>query len=251
MREKAKLEEEKRKKEEAQLLKPVQTQKVPLGVDPKTILCAFFKAGQCEKGAKCKFSHDLNVGRKVEKKNLYEDGREDKLTGLSMRFADSRLLNWRLQIRWTLGTKRSSGMLSFPSMGTHVRPQTCVIFALVSRSSLISVSQIVCKFFIEAIESEKYVLISIVRAFALRVRIDSVGSGSVPTARNASTGTRFHQDSCSNRNARLPKRQRNLKLSAWKSSLRSRCVTLSISAIDEVVLTLPYSATNLEQISHR
>lgn len=94
MREKAKLEEEKRKKEEAQLLKPVQTQKVPLGVDPKTILCAFFKAGQCEKGAKCKFSHDLNVGRKVEKKNLYEDGREDKLTGLSMRFADSRLSNW-------------------------------------------------------------------------------------------------------------------------------------------------------------
>lgn len=81
LREKAKAEEEKRRKEEAALLKPVQVQKVPLGVDPKSVLCAFFKAGHCEKGTKCKFSHDLNVGRKVEKKNLYEDRREDKMTG--------------------------------------------------------------------------------------------------------------------------------------------------------------------------
>jgi len=79
LRAKAKAEEEKRAKEEAALLKPVQTQKVPFGVDPKTVLCAFYKAGNCEKGNKCKFSHDLNVGRKVEKKNLYEDSREEKL----------------------------------------------------------------------------------------------------------------------------------------------------------------------------
>lgn len=81
LRAKAKLEEEKRKKEEASLFKPVQTQKVPFGVDPKTVLCAFFKAGTCEKGNKCKFSHDLDVGRKVEKKNLYEDSREEKMKG--------------------------------------------------------------------------------------------------------------------------------------------------------------------------
>lgn len=81
LREKAKAEEEKRAKEQAALLKPVQTQKVPFGVDPKTVLCAFFKAGSCEKGTKCKFSHDLNVGRKVEKRNLYEDGREEKMQG--------------------------------------------------------------------------------------------------------------------------------------------------------------------------
>lgn len=79
IREKAKLEEEKRKKEEAAFFKPVQTQKVPFGVDPKTVLCVFFKSGTCEKGSKCKFSHDVNVGRKVEKKNLYEDTREEKL----------------------------------------------------------------------------------------------------------------------------------------------------------------------------
>lgn len=81
LREKAKHEEEKRKKEEAAMFKPVQTQKVPFGVDPKTVLCAFYKAGNCEKGNKCKFSHDLNVGRKVEKKNLYEDSREDMMKG--------------------------------------------------------------------------------------------------------------------------------------------------------------------------
>lgn len=82
LRAKQKAEEEKRAKEEAALLKPVQAQKVPFGVDPKTVLCAFFKAGQCDKGTKCKFSHDLNVGRKVEKKNLYQDSREEKMEGV-------------------------------------------------------------------------------------------------------------------------------------------------------------------------
>lgn len=80
-RKKEKAEDEKAAREAAALLKPVQIQKVPPGVDPKTILCAFFKAGSCEKGAKCKFSHDLDIGRKVDKKNLYEDTREEKLNG--------------------------------------------------------------------------------------------------------------------------------------------------------------------------
>lgn len=49
--------------------------------DPKMVLCAYYKAGHCDKGNKCKFSHDLNVGRKVEKKDLYSDTREEKLEG--------------------------------------------------------------------------------------------------------------------------------------------------------------------------
>jgi hypothetical protein len=48
------------------------------------VLCVFFKAGQCEKGTKCKFSHDPDVGRKVEKKNLYQDSREEKMAGLCL-----------------------------------------------------------------------------------------------------------------------------------------------------------------------
>jgi hypothetical protein len=84
LRAKEKADEEKRRKEEAALFNPVQaTQKVPFGVDPKTVLCEFFKAGRCEKGSKCKFSHDRDVGRRVDKRNLYEDNREDKLEGAS------------------------------------------------------------------------------------------------------------------------------------------------------------------------
>jgi hypothetical protein len=53
-------------KETMELFKPVQVQKVAFGVDPKTVLCQFYKKGHCEKGKKCKFSHDLAVERKTE-----------------------------------------------------------------------------------------------------------------------------------------------------------------------------------------
>ncbi|KAJ7222959.1 hypothetical protein C8J57DRAFT_1391952 [Mycena rebaudengoi] len=122
LRAKEKLEEEKRRKEEALLLKPVQTQKVPFGVDPKTVLCAFFKAGHCEKGNKCKFSHDLNVDRKVVKKNLYEDSREEKL-------ADT-MDTWDQE-------KLAQVVLSKAG-----NPRTT--------------TDIVCKYFIDAIESQKF-----------------------------------------------------------------------------------------------
>ena len=45
-------------------------------MDPKTVLCQFYKQGNCEKGRKCKFSHDLAVERKGEKRNLYQDTRD-------------------------------------------------------------------------------------------------------------------------------------------------------------------------------
>lgn len=56
--------------------RPVQTQKIEKGTDPKSVVCAFFKAGQCGKGDRCKFSHDLAVERKVEKRSLYVDMRD-------------------------------------------------------------------------------------------------------------------------------------------------------------------------------
>lgn len=64
-------------KELAALFKPVQSQKVEKGTDPKSVVCAFFKAGQCGKGDRCKFSHDLSVERKVEKRSLYVDMRDE------------------------------------------------------------------------------------------------------------------------------------------------------------------------------
>lgn len=76
-----KLEKEKKLKEQkelAMLFKPVQNQKIEKGADPKSIVCAFFKQGQCGKGDKCKFSHDLTIERKAEKRSLYFDMRDDE-----------------------------------------------------------------------------------------------------------------------------------------------------------------------------
>lgn len=47
------------------------------GTDPKSVICAFFKQGQCTKGDRCKFSHDLTIERKAEKRSLYCDMRDD------------------------------------------------------------------------------------------------------------------------------------------------------------------------------
>lgn len=43
--------------------------------DPKSILCAYFKQGLCQKGKKCKFSHDLDVEKKTEEIDIYTDQR--------------------------------------------------------------------------------------------------------------------------------------------------------------------------------
>lgn len=65
------------KAEKEALFQPVHIdQKAPFGTDPKTIVCINFKNGHCKNGARCKFSHDSNAGRKVEKKDLYTDTRD-------------------------------------------------------------------------------------------------------------------------------------------------------------------------------
>ncbi|GMP68785.1 hypothetical protein CsSME_00028280 [Camellia sinensis var. sinensis] len=74
---KKKEEEKAREKELNDLFKIAVVQpKVPVGVDPKSIVCEFYKVGQCVKGFKCKFSHDLNVQRKGEKIDIYSDKRD-------------------------------------------------------------------------------------------------------------------------------------------------------------------------------
>ena len=46
--------------------------------DPKDTICPYFKVGLCQKGDKCKFSHDLEKESKSGKLNLYHDPRELK-----------------------------------------------------------------------------------------------------------------------------------------------------------------------------
>ncbi|KAL7668225.1 hypothetical protein ACOME3_008937 [Neoechinorhynchus agilis] len=104
-RETQRLQEEKerkrREKQEKQeelkaLFKPVIEQK-PLGkgVDPKSVLCAYFKEGLCAKGDKCKFSHDLSKSRQSEKKNVYVDMRDRDLeaSGFSGKDDLDRMIN--------------------------------------------------------------------------------------------------------------------------------------------------------------
>jgi len=78
---------EKKKKEAAQkleeeqkaLFRPVMTQRVASGVDPKSVFCAFFKQGLCKKTAeKCKFSHDPDIEHKSAKRSVYTDTAKDE-----------------------------------------------------------------------------------------------------------------------------------------------------------------------------
>lgn len=126
-REKEKAAAEAAKKEAAELFKPVQTQKVPFGVDPKTVLCQFFKKGHCDKGRKCKFSHDLNVERKGEKKNLYTDTRDEDEAEAKKK---DEMDDW------------DEEKLRKVVMSKHGNPKTT--------------TDKVCKYFIEAVENGKY-----------------------------------------------------------------------------------------------
>ncbi|MCJ1290206.1 hypothetical protein MMC34_001742 [Xylographa carneopallida] len=125
-REKEKVASEAAKREIAELFKPVQVQKVPFGVDPKTVVCIFYKQGNCEKGKKCKFSHDLSVERKGEKKNLYQDTRE----GEDEARRKDDMADW------------DEAKLREVVMSKHGNPKTT--------------TDKVCKFFIEAVENGKY-----------------------------------------------------------------------------------------------
>ncbi|KAJ1338506.1 DRG family regulatory protein Tma46 [Microdochium nivale] len=123
-REKQAAEDAKREAEDL-LNKPAQIQKVPFGVDPKTVVCIFFKKGNCEKGKKCKFAHDLSLERKVEKINLYSDSRgeeEEKKKETSADWDEEKLRNVVLSKKGNQQTTTDK----------------------------------VCKFFIEAIEDGKY-----------------------------------------------------------------------------------------------
>ncbi|KAH6615346.1 hypothetical protein C7974DRAFT_437182 [Boeremia exigua] len=129
-KEKEKKAEEDAKREMAELFKPVQVQKVPFGVDPKTVLCQFFKKGNCEKGRRCKFSHDLNVERKTEKRSLYTDSRDQEKEEEEERKKKDNMDDWDEE-------KLRNVVLS-----KHGNPKTT--------------TDKVCKFFIQAIEDQKY-----------------------------------------------------------------------------------------------
>ncbi|XP_046886552.1 zinc finger CCCH domain-containing protein 15 [Hypomesus transpacificus] len=110
-----------------ELFKPVvAAQKVSKGVDPKSVLCAFFKQGQCTKGDKCKFSHDLTLERKCEKRSLYVDERDDELEKDTMDTWDEKKLEEVINKKHGEAEKKKAK------------------------------TQIVCRYFLDAIENNKY-----------------------------------------------------------------------------------------------
>ncbi|KAL1451351.1 hypothetical protein WDU94_005737 [Cyamophila willieti] len=117
-------EKEKEKQELALLFRPVQ--KVEKGADPKSVVCAFFKQGQCSKGAKCKFSHDLTIERKAEKRSLYVDMRDGEDENETMENWDEDKLAEVIERKHGEAEKK--------------RPTTTII----------------CKYFIDAVENSKY-----------------------------------------------------------------------------------------------
>lgn len=127
-KEKEKAAAEQARRETAELFKPVQVQKVPFGTDPKTVLCQFFKKGNCEKGKKCKFSHDLDVERKTEKRSLYTDSRDKE--------AEEEEKRKETNAEW------DEEKLRDVVKSKHGNPQTT--------------TDKVCKYFIQAIEDQKY-----------------------------------------------------------------------------------------------
>ncbi|XP_038587074.1 zinc finger CCCH domain-containing protein 15-like [Micropterus salmoides] len=110
-----------------ELFKPVvAAQKVSKGVDPKSVLCAFFKQGQCTKGDKCKFSHDLSMERKCEKRSVYVDERDEDLEKDTMDNWDEKKLEEVVNKKHGEAEKKKAK------------------------------TQIVCKYFLDAIENNKY-----------------------------------------------------------------------------------------------
>ncbi|XP_061693901.1 zinc finger CCCH domain-containing protein 15 [Syngnathoides biaculeatus] len=110
-----------------ELFRPVvAAQKVNKGVDPKSVLCAFYKQGQCTKGDKCKFSHDMSMERKCEKRSVYVDERDEELEKDTMDNWDEKKLEEVVNKKHGEAEKKKAK------------------------------TQIVCKFFLDAIENNKY-----------------------------------------------------------------------------------------------
>jgi hypothetical protein len=111
------------------LFKPVQSMpKVANDVDPKSVLCVFFKQGLCQKGNKCKFSHDLATQQKTAKRNLYVDNRETK------KEEDETMENWDEQQLTEVAEKKHGD-------ADRKRPNQ---------------TEIICKYFLDAVEDGKY-----------------------------------------------------------------------------------------------
>jgi len=88
------------------------------------VLCEFFRQGKCQKGFKCKYSHDLAVERKAAKIDLFQDRRDDE--------EEDGMESWDQQkLEDAIAQKHASDNSNRPT-------------------------EIICKFFLDAIEKKQY-----------------------------------------------------------------------------------------------
>eukprot|EP00884_Botryococcus_braunii_P022138 jgi/Botrbrau1/8608/Bobra.0196s0008.1 len=118
--------EEQRQKELAELFAvAIKQPKLPVGVDPKSVVCEHWRHGQCTKGFKCKYSHDLSVERKTAKIDLFSDRRDGGQDEETMEDWD--------QDKLESVVKQKHGAESVPNR-----------------------TNIICKYFLDAVENRQY-----------------------------------------------------------------------------------------------
>jgi len=106
--------------------------KVPIGVDPKSVLCEFFKVGKCTKGDRCKYSHNIDQGRKSEKIDIYTDRRNISEEEEKQEKENDTMDKWdQEKLERVVDEKQGA-------VNENLK------------------TKIVCKYFLEAIESKKY-----------------------------------------------------------------------------------------------
>ena len=96
------------------------------------MLCEFFKHGQCTKGFKCKYSHDLNIERKTAKVDLFTD-RRDGGGGGDGDGDDDGMDDWDQETLEKVVTQRHAAESGAPNRTT-----------------------IICKYFLDAVEKRQY-----------------------------------------------------------------------------------------------
>ena len=124
--EKKKAEQERQREIDELFAMTIKQPKLAPGVDPKSVVCEFFRHGKCTKGFKCKFSHDLAVERKGPKLDLYSDKRDADTE------MDEGMDDWDQEtLEKAIAQKHGSENQNRPT-------------------------SIVCKFFLDAVEKRQY-----------------------------------------------------------------------------------------------
>ncbi len=124
-------EEAKKKEMQDLLIASIVQPKVPVGVDPKSIVCEFFRHNACTKGFKCKFAHNLAVERKGPKIDVYSDRRAD-------------------------GENQGEGGKEGMDDWDQEKLEAVVKQKHGSEKQANNETQIICKYFLEAVEKKLY-----------------------------------------------------------------------------------------------